>query len=109
MRWPASVVEAESRRLKALGGEACATLGTTVRQDGAACAGAHPQTEAVLLGAAAVIRLESPLAHWLLQKGWSGANLSTVLENRLTLILLVFWGFARAWGLSLGIPLAHTD
>lgn len=40
-----------------------ATLGTAVRQDGAAGAGAHTKTEAVLLGTTAVIRLKSPLAH----------------------------------------------
>ena len=46
----------------ASGSEAVATLATTGRQDGAAGAGAHPQTEAVGLVPTAVVRLERALA-----------------------------------------------
>ena len=46
-----------------LGREALATLVAAGREDCAAGAGAHAQAEAVLLAAAAVIRLESPLGH----------------------------------------------
>lgn len=45
------------------GGQACATLATTARNDGAAGAGAHAQTEAVRLGTTTVVGLESPLGH----------------------------------------------
>jgi len=40
-----------------------AALAATRGEDGAAGAGAHPRAEAVVLGPAAVVRLESPLAH----------------------------------------------
>src|SRR3954468_10340287 len=40
-----------------------ASLTTAGAQDGAAGAGAHPQTETVDLGAPAVVRLEGSLAH----------------------------------------------
>ncbi len=46
----------------ASGSEAVATLATAGRQDGAAGAGAHPQTEAVGLVPTAVVRLERALA-----------------------------------------------
>jgi hypothetical protein len=46
----------------ASGSEAVATLATTGRQDGAAGAGAHPQTEAVGLVPTAVVRLKRALA-----------------------------------------------
>ncbi len=45
------------------GGQACAALATTARDDGAAGAGAHAQTEAVRLGTTTVVGLESPLGH----------------------------------------------
>lgn len=45
------------------GGQACAALATTARNDGAAGAGAHAQTEAVRLGTTTVVGLESPLSH----------------------------------------------
>lgn len=45
------------------GSELGAALATTRGQDRAAGAGAHTETEAVLLGATAVIRLESTLGH----------------------------------------------
>jgi len=46
-----------------LRGEFGAALATTSTQDGAAGASAHAKTEAVHLGATAVVRLESSLAH----------------------------------------------
>ena len=46
-----------------LRGEFGATLATTCTEDGAAGASAHTKTEAVHLGATAVVRLESSLAH----------------------------------------------
>src|SRR4029453_6825287 len=46
-----------------LRGEFGATLGAACRQDGTAGAGAHAKAEAVLLGAATVVRLEGTLAH----------------------------------------------
>ncbi len=45
------------------GGQACAALATTARNDSAAGAGAHAQTEAVRLGTTTVVGLESPLGH----------------------------------------------
>src|SRR5690606_1978820 len=45
------------------GGELGAALGAAGVQDAAAGAGAHAGAEAVLLGAAAVVRLERALAH----------------------------------------------
>jgi hypothetical protein len=60
----------------ASGREALATLGTTRCEDGAARAGAHPKTEAVLLVPATVVRLERPLAHWN-DSGYSRSQLST--------------------------------
>lgn len=51
-----------------LRGKFGATLATASAKDGAAGAGAHAQTESVHLGAAAVVRLKSSLAHnWYLQ------------------------------------------
>jgi hypothetical protein len=47
------------------GREFAAALATPGLQDGASGAGSHPQTEAVGLGPAAVVRLEGPLAHGL--------------------------------------------
>jgi len=47
------------------GGQTVATLATARRQDGAAGAGTHPQTETVRLVTAAVVRLERTLAHGL--------------------------------------------
>ena len=45
------------------GGELGAALAAARCEDGAACAGAHAQPEAVRLGPAPVVRLEGPLAH----------------------------------------------
>src|SRR3712207_8317343 len=45
------------------GGELLATLAPTAGDDGPARAGAHPQTEAVGLGPAAVVRLERAVVH----------------------------------------------
>ena len=55
----------------ASGGELGAALGAAGRQDGAARTGPHPQAEAVGLGPATVVRLESTLAHEVLRY-WSG-------------------------------------
>lgn len=46
-----------------LGRKLDAALAAARRQNGAAGAGAHAKTEAVLLGTTAVIRLKGPLAH----------------------------------------------
>jgi hypothetical protein len=48
---------------KRSGGQAGATLATAVRENRAAGTGAHPQAEAVGLGATTVVRLEGALAH----------------------------------------------
>lgn len=55
----------------ASGGELGAALGAAGRQDGATRTGAHPEAEAVGLGPATVVRLESTLAHEVLRY-WSG-------------------------------------
>src|SRR5690606_9842311 len=52
-----------SPRRSASRGELGAALGAAGGQDGAAGAGAHAGAEAVLLGAAGVVRLERALAH----------------------------------------------
>lgn len=52
-----------SRSARQLRGEFGAALATTVREDGAAGTGTHPETEAVGLGTTAVVRLEGALAH----------------------------------------------
>ena len=54
------------------GGELGAALTATSGEDAATRAGAHPQTEAVGLGPAAVVRLESPLAHDVLSSALVG-------------------------------------
>jgi hypothetical protein len=67
---------------RASGGELGAALTATSGEDAATRTGAHPQTEAVGLGPAAVVRLESPLAHDVLSSamvglvgpGWSGSR-----------------------------------
>jgi hypothetical protein len=46
-----------------LRGELSAALATTSTEDGATCTGAHTQTKTVHLGAAAIVRLKSSLAH----------------------------------------------
>ena len=60
----------------ASGSEAVATLATTRGQDGAAGAGAHPQTETVGLVPAAVVRLERALAQRIhsTQGGWTAVR-----------------------------------
>ena len=56
------------RRQHGSGRKLGATLATTIRQDGAAGAGAHAQPETVGLRTAASVRLEGPLAHEVLQE-----------------------------------------
>ena len=48
---------------RGLGAELGAPLAATSREDGAAGASAHPQTETVDLGTPTVVRLEGSLAH----------------------------------------------
>jgi hypothetical protein len=64
------------------GGQTVATLTTARRQDGAAGAGTHPQTETVRLVTAAVVRLERTLAHGL--SPVSGVERDIDLEPGLT-------------------------
>ena len=53
-----------AREPRASGGQLGAALAAAGVEDRTARAGAHPQAEAVHLGAAAVVRLEGALAHW---------------------------------------------
>ena len=55
----------QHRGMPGSGGQLGAALATSGLQDGASGTSPHPQTEAVGLGPAAVVRLEGPLAHGL--------------------------------------------
>ena len=67
---------------RASGGQLGATLAAASREDGATGAGPHAQAEAVGLGPATVVRLESTLAHECL-RNWSGpVGLSTLVVVR---------------------------
>jgi len=64
-RYPGGLASRCERRLR---GQLGAALGATCSQDAAAGAGAHTKTEAVHLGALAVVRLEGSLAHSCISK-----------------------------------------
>lgn len=68
------------------GRDLAAALGATRRQDGAARTGAHPQAEAVHLGAAAGVGLEGALAHCRLRRNvWAhgGSGRALVMGSSL--------------------------